>query len=133
MTPDELWASVFDAYADHLVAVVVVPVVLGVVYHVGFLRWRGATPGKLLCGLRVRPRTADGPLSLATIAARLVVQQGLGWLALALTVRPGSLGVVLVVYLCAFVFASVDALAALGQRRQTIHDRAAGTVVVKTR
>ena len=40
---------------------------IGMLYHVGFLRWKSATPGKLLCGLRVVPVDhghATGPLAV---------------------------------------------------------------------
>ena len=43
----------------------VATIVIGMLYHVGFLRWKSATPGKLLCGLRVVPVDhghAPGPL-----------------------------------------------------------------------
>ena len=32
-----------------------VTLVVGILYHAGFLRWKSATPGKLICGLRVVP------------------------------------------------------------------------------
>lgn len=133
VSPDALWGPMLDAYADHLLALVVVPVVLAVGYHSGFLRWRGATPGKLLCGLRVRSRVADGRVSFAAIAARLSVQLGPGWLALGLGIWTGSFGTIVLGFLCSFLFVVLDALVALGPRRQTIHDRAARTVVVRTR
>jgi uncharacterized RDD family membrane protein YckC len=49
---------------------------VGMLYHVAFLRWRAATVGKLICGLRVVPvdrgRTTE-KLSWNTIAAKTQV------------------------------------------------------------
>src|SRR4051794_32752188 len=49
----------FDVYSEiwlPLIAFSVVSIVLNFTYQVGFLRWRAATPGKLLLGLKVRLR-----------------------------------------------------------------------------
>ncbi len=53
-----------------------VTLVVGLLYHAGFLRWKSATPGKLICGLRVVPvdRGRDpGPLAWNSIAIRVAV------------------------------------------------------------
>ncbi len=57
------------------------PFVFAVAYFVLFLRWKGATPGKLICGLRVRLRERPGRLPWSTIAIRVGVQSVLPWLA----------------------------------------------------
>ncbi|WP_432477743.1 RDD family protein [Nocardioides sp. GXQ0305] len=129
----DFWGPMGEQYADHVLALVVFPIVLLVCYHAGMLRWRGATLGKLLCRLRVRPRSADGRLSWDTIGLRLGVQFGPGFVALVLLVATGSFTWFLLVQVFALLFYAVDSLTALGERRQTIHDRAAGTVVVRMR
>jgi len=90
---------------------------LGVVvaYHVFFLRWRAATPGKLACRLRVVPvdqgRRRD-PLSWTTIGIRVLLR--------------------FVVSPLIWLFALFDALWPLWHpRRQALHDLAAKTQVVR--
>ncbi len=130
---DDAWAPLSEVYADHLLVLVGVPIMLGFAYWCGFLRWRGATPGKLMCGLRVRRRSEDGRLSWGTITTRFLVQSGPGYVVLPLAVATGSFGLFLAGQLLVGLFFAVDGLTALGSRRQTIHDRAARTVVVATR
>ena len=120
-------------YADHLLLLVGVPLVLGFSYCAGLLRWRGATLGMLMCGLRVRRRAEDGPLSWGTVATRFLVQFGPSYVALPLAIATGSVGLFFGGQLLAGLYFFVDGLTALGARRQTIHDRAARTVVVTTR
>ena len=55
------------------------PSLFTLAYFVGFLRWKGATPGKLICGLRVRLRERPGRLPWSTIAIRVGVQTVLPW------------------------------------------------------
>ena len=53
-----------------------VTLAVGMLYHAGFLRWKSATPGKLICGLRVVPvdRGHDpGPLAWNSIGIRTAV------------------------------------------------------------
>ncbi len=87
------------------------------VYQALFLRWRGATPGKLLCGLRVVPvdqgRTSGG------LDWRRAVSRALIWAAPGLNTLLG-------------LFQIVDVLFPLWQpRRQAVHDLVAGTQVVR--
>lgn len=96
-----------------------VTLAVGMLYHAGFLRWKSATPGKLICGLRVVPvdRGRDpGPLPWSSIGIRTAV-----W------VLPGIssfLGLVTV----------VDVLFPLWHpKRQALHDIAAKTQVVRPR
>jgi uncharacterized RDD family membrane protein YckC len=120
-------------YVDHVLAVLVVPALITLVYHGGMLHNRGATLGKLVCGLRVRLREQDGRLQWSTIGTRLAVQWGPGW-AVGLVVALGApIGLILLAAAAAVIFTFVDPLCALGARRQAIHDRVAGTVVVRPR
>ena len=89
---------------------------IGMLYHVAFLRWKGATPGKLMCGLRVVPvdRGLDpGPLSWNAVVIRAAVWVLLGIKSLLA------------------LFTVVDVLFPLWQpKRQALHDLAAKTQVV---
>jgi uncharacterized RDD family membrane protein YckC len=90
---------------------------IGMIYHMAFLRWKGATPGKLICGLRVVPVDrghAAGPLDWRTVGIRAAV-----W------VLPG------INSLLAF-FTVIDVLFPLWHpKRQALHDLAAKTQVVR--
>ena len=90
---------------------------LGLVYHVGFLRWKGATLGKLACRLRVVPVDQgrhSGPLAWNTVVIRAAI-----W------VLPGISSLLV-------LFTVVDALFPLWQpKRQALHDLAAKTQVVR--
>jgi uncharacterized RDD family membrane protein YckC len=92
---------------------------VGMLYHVGFLRWKSATPGKLLCGLRVVPVDHGhdpGPLPWNSIGIRAAV-----W------VLPG---------ISAFLsfITVIDVLFPLwNPKRQALHDIAAKTQVVRPR
>jgi len=92
---------------------------VGMVYHAGFLRWKSATPGKLICGLRVVPvdRGRDpGPLAWSSIVIRV-----------AFWVLPGISAFLRLLTL-------VDVLFPLWQpKRQALHDLAAKTQVVRLR
>jgi uncharacterized RDD family membrane protein YckC len=92
---------------------------VGMLYHVAFLRWKSATPGKLICGLRVVPvdRGRDpGPLawSPAIIRTSIWVVPGISSLLSLITVA--------------------DALFPLWHpKRQAIHDLVAKTQVIRPR
>ena len=127
------WEPVTDAYLDHWLTLVVLPLAVVLVYHGGSLRWRGATPGKAALQMRVRPRDADGRLSWGAVLARVGVQFGLAQALAFGALLGGSLPLLAVSYLALLVFALADPLWALGSRRQTLHDLAARTVVIRTR
>jgi uncharacterized RDD family membrane protein YckC len=96
-----------------------VTLAVGMLYHVGFLRWKSATPGKLICGLRVVPvdRGRDrGPLAWSSIFIRASI-----W------VLPG-------ISLLLRLITLVDVLYPLWHpKRQALHDIAAKTQVVRLR
>jgi uncharacterized RDD family membrane protein YckC len=93
--------------------------IVAAAYFLLFLRWKSATPGKLVCGLRVVPVDQGrfpGPLSWRTLVIRV-----------ALWVVPTAL-------VAFWIFLLFDALFPLWQpKRQALHDLAAGTQVVKIR
>jgi uncharacterized RDD family membrane protein YckC len=100
---------------------------VGVAYQVVFVRWRSATPGKMLCRLRVVPLDQGrftGVLGWNTVGVRAAIK-----------VMPGVnalLGSVLSLLLG--LLAILDALYPLWQpKRQALHDLAAGTQVVRIR
>ena len=100
-----------------------IQLVLGFCYHVGFLRWKQATPGKLVVGLRVRLRETPGPMSLGTVVLRWLGQFGIGIVGLVPFV--GSL---------TGLYSLLDVLWPLwDDKRQAIHDKVARTNVVRTR
>ena len=87
------------------------------VYHAVFLRWRAATPGKLLCGLRVVP--VDEGRATGGLDLRRALTRSLVWAAPGLNVLLG-------------LFQLVDVLFPLWQpRRQAVHDLLARTQVVR--
>jgi uncharacterized RDD family membrane protein YckC len=92
---------------------------IGMLYHVGFLRWKSATPGKLLCGLRVVPVDqghATGPLPWSSILIRS-----------AFWVLPSINSFLSLITV-------VDVLFPLWHpKRQALHDLAAKTQVIRPR
>ncbi len=98
--------------------VILTALAVGLVYHAAFLRWRGATPGKLAVGLRVTPvdrGREPGALTWSSIVLRVLV-----------CLVPGAIGIV------GPIFRLVDVLFPLWQpKRQALHDLAAKTQVVK--
>jgi uncharacterized RDD family membrane protein YckC len=88
-------------------------------YHVGFLRWKSATPGKLLCGLRVVPvdhGRDPGPLPWNSIIIRAAV-----WVLPSISA-----------FLSFVTF--IDVLFPLwNPKRQALHDIVAKTQVVRPR
>lgn len=92
---------------------------VGLAYQVIFLRRRSATPGKILCGLRVVPvdqGRATGPLGWNAIIARSAI-----WVLPSINTFLG-------------IFRLVDVLFPLFQpKRQALHDLAARTQVVRRR
>jgi uncharacterized RDD family membrane protein YckC len=115
-----------DVYSEiwlPLIGLALLSIVLNFIYQVGFLRWRAATPGKLMLGLRVRLREQPGPLAWETILRRWVSQFG-----------PNLLSLIPVLGLIAGLYPWLDGLWPLwDERRQALHDKFARTNVVRTR
>jgi uncharacterized RDD family membrane protein YckC len=98
-----------------------IALVVSFVYNVGFLKWRAATPGKLLLGLRVRRRDVSGPLPWGTVLLRWL---GQSW--------PSFLSLVPVLGAVVGLYPIVDDLWPLWDgKRQALHDKVAGTNVVR--
>ena len=47
------------------------------VYTLGFWRWKQATPGKLMAGIRIRRRETPGPMPWSTMLPRFLFVQAL--------------------------------------------------------
>ncbi|WP_162248070.1 RDD family protein [Angustibacter sp. Root456] len=109
-------AFVYDA--EMLQALAVISLVsLGVTlaYEMAFLLWKAATPGKLALGLRVRRLVADQKLTVDVVLRR--------WLGFE---AASSLPYVGTAYLFVDIVWPVR-----DPRRQALHDKLAGTVVVR--
>ena len=117
-TPDT--AIITNAMLEVAVPVTLVGVAVGLVYEVGFLVWRSATPGKMLLGTRVRPVAAPGRVGVGVALRR----QGIPVAAdlMALVPLLGILGTFLTVLDPAWLLRD--------PKRQALHDKVADTVVV---
>ncbi|WP_205474457.1 RDD family protein [Nocardioides sp. SYSU D00038] len=109
--------------AGPMLAVGLVWLLTSLVWTFGFLRAFGATPGKLLLGLRVRLRDTPGRLPWSAIAKRWGVQS-IGQVS----------GFVPFVGTFGSLFSLLDVLWPLwDDKKQALHDKAAGTNVVRVR
>jgi uncharacterized RDD family membrane protein YckC len=102
------------------IAIVVIGAALWFAYEVPALANNGQTPGKRLVGIRVLRLEQDGPLGFARAIRR--------W---------NPMGLAMVLWLCCFVgfvFQFIDSLFVLVDKplHQALHDKSAGTVVVRT-
>lgn len=105
-----------------------------VAYQAAFLRWKGATPGKLALGMRVRLRDRSGRLPWGTIGARLALPQLVPGSLLRLPLATGSFAIVALVHAVVVLIGLLDPLwATWDDKRQALHDELARTNVVKTR
>jgi uncharacterized RDD family membrane protein YckC len=96
-----------------------VTVGLALIYIAAFLRWKGATPGKLVCGLRVVP--VDQGRSQGSLPWQAVLLRASIW------VLPGLFSLLALITV-------IDALFPLwNPKRQALHDLAARTQVVSLR
>ncbi len=121
VVPDQ--AQLMADIAGPLAVLTVIGIVVNFVYHVSFLKWKAATPGKFVLGLRVRLRETPGALSWGTVLLRWL---GQNWYA-AMSVVPllGSL---------ASLYPLLDGLWPLwDSKKQALHDKVAKTNVVRIR
>lgn len=142
-TPEQI-AAANDAFAEAVLVALTdnalwfLPgMILPVVYYVVMLRWKGATLGKSLLGMQVRLRASPGPLSWSTVLARTAVQH-LNYLLLALFVLVIAIDTDFwPLYFAVYgvsLFYYLDVLwAAWDGKKQTLHDKVAGTNVVTVR
>ena len=106
--------------AGDMLVLTLLGVVVGLVYYVGFLMWKQATPGKLMLGMRVRQREVPGPMPLGVVLKRWLAQSGVG-----------LLGVIPFVGCVVGIYVLLDSLWPLwDDKNQALHDKFAGTNVV---
>jgi uncharacterized RDD family membrane protein YckC len=104
-------------------AVALISLAVEFCYHVGFLMWTQATPGKLAVGLRVRLRERPGRLPFGTVLLRWLGQFGVRLVGLLPIV-----GAVIGLYLL------LDYLWPLwDDKKQALHEKLAKTNVVRVR
>lgn len=121
VAPDQ--AQFMADLAGPIFALQGIAIAVNLIYFCGFWRWRAATPGKMVLGLRIRAWEADGPLSWGLVLRR--------WFGL-------NLGTIIsVIPLIGFIggfWPIIDLLWPLwDQRRQALHDKIAGSVVIRDR
>jgi len=129
----QFFDQMMQSYTDHAISLFLVPMLVVIAGQALFLRWKGATPGKLICGLRVRRLAEPGQLPWSAIAARVAVQFLVVDVIYILGVTSGSFVVFIASTFAATGFALLDDLLAARRSRRALHDLAAGTVVVRTR
>jgi uncharacterized RDD family membrane protein YckC len=109
--------------ARPLAFIVGIQLAVGFCYHVGFLMWKQATPGKLVAGLRVRLRETPGAMPLQTVLLRWLGQYAVG-----------ILGLVPIVGGLTGLYSLLNYLWPLwDDKKQAIHDKIAKTNVVRVR
>lgn len=112
LRPEELMSQ------QEQLIILAVTVGIALVYHVGMLRWRGQTLGKIITGLRVVPVDEHDRHGLSWRAA---IMRSIMW------VLPGQ-------HTCLWPVRVIDVLVPLSSPlRQTLHDRVAGTQVIRLR
>ncbi len=113
-----------DQIMSYVLPLSLVSFVVTIVYQVGFLTWRGATPGKMAVGISVRLREKPGNPTLLVALKRQTVYIGTSLLSL-----------VPVVGASASIIKILNLLWPLwDDKRQALHDKVAATnVVVKRR
>jgi uncharacterized RDD family membrane protein YckC len=122
-----------DVMQTHAFWLLAPGVVLTALYWVVFLRWKGATPAKMMLGLRVRLREQAGPLPWSSIVERMAVQFGVYWALYILAFTTASVPL-FILFVSLSMLTLIDPLwATWDPRRQTLHDKLARTNVVRTR
>jgi uncharacterized RDD family membrane protein YckC len=100
-----------------------VALAIGAVYEIGFLRWKQATPGKMMLGLQVRLRERPGTLSWGCLFLRFFVKK----LGSILGLVPVVGGFLQLPWVINYLWPLWD------DKKQALHDKAAKTNVVRTR
>ncbi len=107
-------------FAEAILPITLIGIVVSLVYETVFLATRNATPGKMIVGTVVRRVEEPGRLSVVTALKRQVIQVG-----------TSLLGLVPVVALFASLLSFLDPAWLLWDaKRQALHDKVADTVVV---
>lgn len=108
---------IYDGHVASIIWLVVLSILLQWIYVVGFWRWKQATPGKLILGLRIEYRDSTERLTWGAILQRWLVQYAVS-----------------LVYGVGGLFVLVDGLWPLWDAQsQALHEKWPGTNVVRTR
>jgi uncharacterized RDD family membrane protein YckC len=75
--------AVFEPWSAELLGLSAAYLVVLAVYTLGFWRWKQATPGKLIVGIRIRRRETSGPMPWATMLSRFLFVEALAFAAYA--------------------------------------------------
>lgn len=119
--PPDPTATFATELAGPAVGIAVVFWAVSFVYTVAFLKGFGATPGKMLLRMQVRPQAAPGALSWRAVLLRWLVQH-----------LPSLANLVPFGAIAGAAFSLLDHLWPVWDgQRQALHDKAAGTVVVR--
>jgi uncharacterized RDD family membrane protein YckC len=135
-TPPDFGAFFHDYLGivqEHAFWLVAPGAILIVLYWVIFLRWKGATPGKLMLGMRVRLRDQAGTLPWSSIIARIIVQFGVIWTVMLVAFLTASVTMFVVWILVSMTMLLDPLWATWDSKRQTWHDKLAGTNVIRSR
>jgi len=112
--------DLFQPFSTEMLGLAAAYVVVLAIYTLGFWRWKQATPGKLMVGLRIRRRETPGPMPWPTMLARFLFVQ-----ALALGAYVPWLGFLfLIAGLLDYLWPLWD------EKKQALHDKVARTNVV---
>jgi uncharacterized RDD family membrane protein YckC len=122
-----------DVLQDHAFWLVAPGATVTFLYWAIFLRWKGGTPGKLMLGMRVRLREQAGTLPWSSIIARMILQFGVIWTLMIVAFLTGSVMMFVVWILVSMVMLLDPLWATWDSKRQTLHDKLAGTNVVRPR
>jgi uncharacterized RDD family membrane protein YckC len=125
------WSSYFDMMRSMMVDQLPV-LLITIVYVVVMLRWKGATVGKLVLGLRIRLRETD-ELTWKAIIVRVLAFHGVAVLPFVF-LAVGWWQLAIAVWLPVVAYQLVDPFWPLWDKKcQALHDKIAGTNVVKIR
>ena len=135
--PPDFWVF-FNDYLDvmqqHAFWLVAPGAIFTVLYWAIFLRWKGATPGKLMLGMRIRLRDQAGQVAVVFDRPRMSVQFGVTGPSSYLAFLSGSVAMYVSVMLVDDDHVARPACGRPGTRsRQTLHDKLAATNVVRPR
>ena len=123
-----------DVLRDNALWLILPGLVAWVLYYLLMLRYNGATLGKLAVGLRVRLRDQPGQLPWSAVVIRVSTQFLIPYLLLGVGLFSGSLVLLVVLVVVYQVYSFADVLWPLGDsKKQALHDKFAGTNVVKIR
>jgi uncharacterized RDD family membrane protein YckC len=113
-------AAFASDFAQVIVPITLIGIVVSLVYETVFLTMKNATPGKMIVGTRVRRVEGEGRLSVVTALRRQAIQVG-----------TSLLGLVPFVSVFASLLSLLDPAWLLWDpKRQALHDKVADTVVI---